>query len=103
MCVGWITLRRVAAALWVLPTIACLPAAAEAVRDAAGRSVEVKDASRIVSIGGDHTIALPLLRAVAAVGRMTDPIRLALTEQKLPAGEFLALHVGDDLREIDLH
>ena len=28
--------------------------------------------------------------------------RLALTEQKLPAGEFLALHVRGDLREIDL-
>jgi iron complex transport system substrate-binding protein len=51
-----VTLRRVAAGLLAAAALSLSPAAnAVTVRDAAGRSVEVKDANRIVSVGGAVT------------------------------------------------
>ena len=57
MCVFGITGVRRSAASLTLAVALALPAAAGAVtvRDAAGRTVEVKDASRIVSVGGAIT------------------------------------------------
>jgi iron complex transport system substrate-binding protein len=74
MCVFGITTKvaRRCAALFVLAATLIAPAAADAitVRDASGRSVEVKDASRIVSVGGAVTeilYALGLSERIVAV------------------------------------
>jgi iron complex transport system substrate-binding protein len=95
VCVDMITLRRVAAALLALAMIACLPGAvnAETVRDASGRSVEVKDANRIVSIGGAVTeilYALGLKDRVVAVDATSLYPDEAL-KQKPSVGYFRAL------------
>ena len=71
MRVSGITLRRVAAALLAAAALSIAPVAnAVTVRDAAGRNVEVKDASRIVSVGGAVTeilYALGLADRIVAV------------------------------------
>ena len=95
MCGGPITLRRVAWALCVSAMVVCVPAAANAVtvRDASGRSVEVKDASRIVSIGGAVTeilYALGLKDRVVAVDATSLYPDEAL-KQKPSVGYFRAL------------
>jgi iron complex transport system substrate-binding protein len=95
MCVGMITLRRVAAALCVSAAIASLPVAthAETMRDAAGREVSVNDASRIVSIGGAVTeilYALGLKDRVVAVDATSLYPDQAL-KQKPSVGYFRAL------------
>jgi iron complex transport system substrate-binding protein len=92
MCVGLIALRRVALALCV---VVCVPAAADAVtvRDASGRHVEVKDASRIVSIGGAVTeilYALGLKDRVVAVDATSLYPDEAL-KQKPSVGYFRSL------------
>ena len=71
MRVPGVTLRRVAAALLAAGVLSIAPVAnAVTVRDAAGRNVEVKDASRIVSVGGAVTeilYALGLADRIVAV------------------------------------
>jgi hypothetical protein len=71
MRVPGITARRVAAALLAAAALSIAPVAhAVTVRDAAGRNVDVKDASRIVSVGGAVTeilYALGLADRIVAV------------------------------------
>ena len=95
MCGASITLRRIVIALCVPAMVVCVPAAANAVtvRDASGRHVEVKDASRIVSIGGAVTeilYALGLKDRVVAVDATSLYPDEAL-KQKPSVGYFRAL------------
>jgi iron complex transport system substrate-binding protein len=95
MCGGSITLRRIVIALCVPAMAVCVSAAANAVtvRDASGRHVEVKDASRIVSVGGAVTeilYALGLKDRVVAVDATSLYPDEAL-KQKPSVGYFRAL------------
>jgi iron complex transport system substrate-binding protein len=97
MCVLGITAQRVrrSVAPLVLAAVLMMPAAADAVtvRDASGRSVDVKDASRIVSVGGAITeilYALGVSDRIVAVDS-TSLFPLDALKQKPNVGYMRAL------------
>lgn len=92
MRVVGVTLRLAAASLAVA-ALSSMPAHAVTVRDASGRSVEVKNTSRIVSVGGAVTeilYALGLSERIVAVDTTSLYPAEALT-QKPNVGYFRAL------------